>query len=162
MFSLRLRYWSSTRTSFESGNLLQLSDLSEMPRKRRETLQHCSFPDSISTCRNPPVHREFVPILSTESLFQKTGAALYFCVSHVSTLFWQNKNFSCPEVLFLRHLLQNVAFLLSLSTVRWQVKLLITLTEHPFALHVLHVHFHDLPKTKTAITTSMKGNVDKR
>lgn len=123
-------------------------------QRRRETLQHCSFPDSISTCKNLPVHRKLVPILSAVCS-RKLGLPCT-SVSHVWTLFWENIVFSCPKILFQRHLLQNLAFLLSLSPVHWQVKLHVTLIEHPFALCVLYVHFHDLPKYKMAITTSIQ------
>lgn len=50
-----LRFWSPTRTSFETGKFFQLSDLPKMPRKEREILEDCNFPIFISIAVLPPV-----------------------------------------------------------------------------------------------------------
>lgn len=77
-----LRYWSPTRTSFETGKFLPLSDLPKMPRKEREILENCNFPISIFKCRKLTVHR-------VSQYFPQFVAALYLCVPPVSVLFWQ-------------------------------------------------------------------------
>lgn len=120
-----LRYWSPTRTSFETGKFLPLSDLPKMPRKEREILENCNFPISIFKCRKLTVHSKCVPVLPTVCC-----CFVPMCPSCLSPVLTVHRTFC----LFSRSLFQNLVFLVNLNSEGWQLKLETTSTKHSLAL----------------------------